>query len=71
MRLAIFNFDVEHIPGTQNTLSNMLSWLESENPTSIPPTLPDDDDAIIIAATEHPGIPLEEIRQTYLQDPTL
>ncbi len=67
----MFNFDIEHIPGAQNTLADMLSRLESENPSSIPPTLLDDDDAIIIAAAECPGISLEEIRQTSLQDPML
>jgi len=72
LRLDEFRpFDVEHIPGKQNTLADMLSRLESENPAQVPPTLPDDDDSIIIAGMELSSLTVEDIRRETLSDPVL
>ncbi|MCP4349404.1 MAG: hypothetical protein GY795_28320, partial [Desulfobacterales bacterium] len=55
LQLEFYSFTVEHIPGTKNTLADMLSRLESEYPNM--PAIQDDDENIIITSANC-GTPL-------------
>ncbi len=61
-RLRHFDYDVQHIKGKLNVCADMLSRLATKSSPDKNPTLPDDDDRIIIAAlTVEQSVSVEEL----------